>query len=128
MVETSEHDVERPGPHVVVLFGANGDLAKRMIYPALAKLGAADRLPAAYAVIGTGRHDVEDYAGVIKDAVDDSDDARWRPARPSRPPTPTTAPTSPGPSRRPRGRSPRRPGSRSPTCAAWSTCPCRPAR
>ena len=43
MVETSERAVERPGPHVVVLFGANGDLAKRMIYPALAKLGAAGR-------------------------------------------------------------------------------------
>jgi glucose-6-phosphate 1-dehydrogenase len=63
---------ERPAPHVVVLFGANGDLAKRMIYPALAKLGAAGRLPAAYAVVGTGRHDVDDYAGVITEAVDDA--------------------------------------------------------
>lgn len=60
-----------PAPHVVVLFGANGDLAKRMIYPALAKLGAAGRLPEAYALVGTGRHDVEDYAGVISESVDD---------------------------------------------------------
>ncbi|MDO9457609.1 glucose-6-phosphate dehydrogenase [Nocardioides sp.] len=71
MVETSEQELERPAPHVVVLFGANGDLAKRMIYPALAKLGAAGRLPEAYAVVGTGRHDVEDYAAVITESVDD---------------------------------------------------------
>lgn len=63
---------ERPAPHVVVLFGANGDLAKRMIYPALAKLGATGRLPEAYAVVGTGRHDVDDYADVIREAVDDT--------------------------------------------------------
>jgi glucose-6-phosphate 1-dehydrogenase len=73
VVETSERALERPGPHVVVLFGANGDLATRMIYPALAKLGDAGRLPGAYAVIGTGRHDVEDYAGVIAESVDDED-------------------------------------------------------
>ncbi|WP_246142576.1 glucose-6-phosphate dehydrogenase [Nocardioides rubriscoriae] len=63
-----------PAPHVVVLFGANGDLAKRMIYPALARLGAAGRLPAAYAVVGTGRHDVDDYAGVISESIADSTD------------------------------------------------------
>jgi glucose-6-phosphate 1-dehydrogenase len=62
---------QTPAPPVVVLFGANGDLAKRMIYPALAQLGAAGRLPAAYALVGTGRHDVDDYAGVIGESVDD---------------------------------------------------------
>lgn len=63
-----------PAPHVVVLFGANGDLAKRMIYPALATLGRAGRLPEAYAVVGTGRHDVDDYAGVIAESISESDD------------------------------------------------------
>ena len=72
---------ERPAPHVVVLFGANGDLAKRMIYPALAQLGAADRLPEAYALVGTGRHDVEDYAGVIAKSVDDKSSALAERAR-----------------------------------------------
>ncbi|MCW2812640.1 MAG: zwf 2 [Nocardioides sp.] len=71
----SEQSEQQPVPHVVVLFGANGDLAKRMIYPALAKLGAAGRLPAAYALVGTGRHDVEDYAGVIAGSVDDESSA-----------------------------------------------------
>ena len=64
---------ERPVPHVVVLFGANGDLAKRMIYPAISKLGRAGRLPTAYAVVGTGRHDVDDYPGVVREATDDDD-------------------------------------------------------
>lgn len=72
---------ERPAPHVVVLFGANGDLAKRMIYPALAQLGAADRLPEAYALVGTGRHDVEDYPGVIAESVDDKSSALAERAR-----------------------------------------------
>ncbi|MEO9322866.1 glucose-6-phosphate dehydrogenase [Nocardioides sp. C4-1] len=63
---------ERPAPHVIVLFGANGDLAKRMIYPALAALGGRERLPEAYALVGTGRHDVDDYAGVIRESVDDA--------------------------------------------------------
>lgn len=63
---------DTPAPHVIVLFGANGDLAKRMIYPALAKLGAAGRLPDAYAVIGTGRHDVDNYQDVVEESSESS--------------------------------------------------------
>lgn len=77
----TDHEPERPAPHVVVLFGANGDLAKRMIYPALAELGAAGRLPEAYAVVGTGRHDVDDYPGVIAGSVDDEEAELARRAR-----------------------------------------------
>ena len=47
---------ERPGPHVFVLFGATGDLAKRKLFPGLYRLAAASRLPEDYAVIGSGRH------------------------------------------------------------------------
>lgn len=68
-------DPQDLAPHVIVLFGANGDLAKRMIYPALAKLGSAGRLPDAFALIGTGRHDVDDYPGVIAESVDDKSSA-----------------------------------------------------
>ncbi|WP_139977356.1 glucose-6-phosphate dehydrogenase [Nocardioides litoris] len=65
---------ERPAPHVVVLFGANGDLAKRMIYPALASLGAAGRLPASYALIGTGRHQPDDeYADIVRASIEKAD-------------------------------------------------------
>jgi glucose-6-phosphate 1-dehydrogenase len=47
---------ERPGPHVFVLFGATGDLAKRKLFPGLYRLAAAARLPEEYAIIGSGRH------------------------------------------------------------------------
>ncbi|GLP81704.1 glucose-6-phosphate dehydrogenase [Mycobacterium antarcticum] len=71
---------ERPGPHVFVLFGATGDLAKRKLFPGLYRLAAASRLPEEYAVIGSGRHspgsDEEFRAKVrsrLEDSVDDID-------------------------------------------------------
>ena len=47
---------ERPGPQVLVLFGATGDLAKRKLFPGLYRLAAAGRLPADYAIVGSGRN------------------------------------------------------------------------
>ena len=47
---------EKLAPHVFVLFGATGDLAKRKLFPGLYHLAAAKRLPADYAIIGSGRH------------------------------------------------------------------------
>ena len=43
-------------PHVFVVFGATGDLARRKLFPGLYRLAATDRLPTDYAVIGSGRH------------------------------------------------------------------------
>lgn len=43
-------------PHVLVLFGATGDLASRKLFPGLYRLSAAGRLPDHFAVIGSGRH------------------------------------------------------------------------
>jgi len=42
----------RPGNHVIVLFGATGDLAKRKLLPGLFHLHAAGLLPHEYRVIG----------------------------------------------------------------------------
>ncbi|MDY6996747.1 MAG: glucose-6-phosphate dehydrogenase [Actinomycetota bacterium] len=42
-------------PLVLVLFGARGDLARRMLFPGLYRLAAARRLPDGFAVVGTGR-------------------------------------------------------------------------
>ncbi|WKN46711.1 glucose-6-phosphate dehydrogenase [Nocardioides sp. Arc9.136] len=59
-------------PHVLVLFGARGDLAKRKLYPGLYRLAAAGRLPASYAVIGSGRHapdSREEFQDLVRDAV-----------------------------------------------------------
>lgn len=42
-------------PHVLVLFGATGDLASRKLFPGLYRLAAAGRLPKHLLVIGSGR-------------------------------------------------------------------------
>lgn len=43
-------------PHVLVLFGATGDLAARKLFPGLYRLAIAGRLPEHFELIGTGRH------------------------------------------------------------------------
>jgi glucose-6-phosphate 1-dehydrogenase len=43
----------RPGPHIIVLFGATGDLAKRKLLPGLYHLFVAGLLPEKFAIIGT---------------------------------------------------------------------------
>src|ERR1700748_3001933 len=43
----------RPDNHVIVLFGATGDLAKRKLLPGLFHLHAAGLLPKEYRVIGS---------------------------------------------------------------------------
>lgn len=71
---------QRPGPHVFVLFGATGDLAKRKLFPGLYRLAAAARLPEEYAIIGSGRHSPgsdDEFRAKIRDglqaSVDDID-------------------------------------------------------
>ena len=46
-----------PDPHVIVLFGATGDLAQRKIWPGLRRLASAGLLPPDWRVIGSGRHE-----------------------------------------------------------------------
>jgi glucose-6-phosphate 1-dehydrogenase len=45
----------RPKDHVIILFGATGDLAKRELLPGLFRLAVAGLLPARYRIIGTAR-------------------------------------------------------------------------
>jgi glucose-6-phosphate 1-dehydrogenase len=45
--------IRRPDNHVIVLFGATGDLAKRKLLPGLFHLAAAGLLPAKYKIIGS---------------------------------------------------------------------------
>ena len=68
-------------PHVFVLFGATGDLAKRKLFPGLYRLAAAKRLPEDYAIIGSGRHSPgtddefrESVREGLRDSVSDLDD------------------------------------------------------
>jgi glucose-6-phosphate 1-dehydrogenase len=72
---------EALSPHVLVLFGATGDLAARKLFPGLYRLAAAGRLPEQYAVIGSGRHSPgsdgefrDQVREGLRDTVDDLDD------------------------------------------------------
>src|SRR3974390_1655120 len=51
-----------PGDHVIVLFGATGDLARRKLLPGLYHLDRAGLLPAGYRIVGTSRRPLPDEA------------------------------------------------------------------
>jgi glucose-6-phosphate 1-dehydrogenase len=56
-----------PAPTVFVLFGATGDLAKRMVLPAFYRLAIEGLLPRQWRLVGNGRGDVahEDFRGHV---------------------------------------------------------------
>jgi glucose-6-phosphate 1-dehydrogenase len=59
-------------PHVLVLFGATGDLASRKLFPGLYRLAEAGRLPPDYRVIGSGRHSPgtdDEFRATIREAL-----------------------------------------------------------
>jgi glucose-6-phosphate 1-dehydrogenase len=69
-------------PHVFVLFGATGDLARRKLLPGLYRLSAAGRMPQDFVVIGSGRHSPgsddefrERVRAGLDEFVDELDDA-----------------------------------------------------
>ena len=49
----SKNGIPEPDNHVIVLFGATGDLAKRKLLPGLFHLHAAGLLPQEYRIIGS---------------------------------------------------------------------------
>ncbi len=64
-------------PHVLVLFGATGDLAARKLFPGLYRLAAAGRMPDEYAVIGSGRHSPgtdDEFRDQVREGLDDTVD------------------------------------------------------
>ncbi len=61
-------------PHVLVLFGATGDLASRKLFPGLYRLAAAGRLPHHLEVIGSGRRSPgtdDEFRGQVRAALDE---------------------------------------------------------
>jgi glucose-6-phosphate 1-dehydrogenase len=50
----------RPGNHVIVMFGATGDLARRKLLPGLFRLAVADLMPDKYQIIGSARRGLTD--------------------------------------------------------------------
>ena len=66
-----------PGPTVFILFGATGDLAKRMVLPAFYRLAREGLLPEQWRLVGNGRGDVahEDFRAHFHDALTEFDTA-----------------------------------------------------
>src|SRR5690349_2436637 len=62
-----------PEPHVIVLFGALGDLSRRKLLPGLFHLDRAGLMPTDYRIIGTSRRGgtVDEFRAVAGRAVGD---------------------------------------------------------
>jgi glucose-6-phosphate 1-dehydrogenase len=62
-----------PGPVVFVLFGATGDLAKRMVLPAFYRLACDGLLPRQWRLVGDGRGEVTDesFRAHVHDALEE---------------------------------------------------------
>jgi glucose-6-phosphate 1-dehydrogenase len=60
-----------PENHVIVVFGANGDLSRRKLLPALVHLDAEGLMPADYRVIGSSRSQLSDdeFRKFTRDAI-----------------------------------------------------------
>jgi glucose-6-phosphate 1-dehydrogenase len=73
-----------PGPTIFVLFGATGDLAKRMVLPAFYKLWLEHLLPEQWLLVGNGRGDVahEDFRAHFHDVLEEfgpkPEPAQWQ--------------------------------------------------
>jgi glucose-6-phosphate 1-dehydrogenase len=59
-----------PDPHVMVLFGATGDLAHRKVFPALAQLWRTNLLPADWMLVAVGRRPFDDES--FRKEIDES--------------------------------------------------------
>jgi len=64
-------DAAVPDPHVIVLFGALGDLSRRKLLPGLFHLERAGLMPVDYRIIGTSRRGgtAEAFREVAKEAI-----------------------------------------------------------
>lgn len=62
-----------PGPTMFVLFGATGDLAHRLVLPAMFRLAQQGLMPSDWRLIGNGRGDVshEDFAGRVQASLEE---------------------------------------------------------
>jgi glucose-6-phosphate 1-dehydrogenase len=62
-------------PTIFVLFGATGDLARRMVLPAFAALARADLMPEQWVLVGNGRKDDDDawFADHVREVLDDEE-------------------------------------------------------
>ena len=68
-----------PDDHVIVLFGALGDLSRRKLLPGLFHLDRAGLMPARYKIIGTSRKGGtdEEFRRVARDAIGEAAGETW---------------------------------------------------
>jgi len=68
---TQNQPADDPAPMVFVLFGATGDLARRMVLPAFYQLACEGLLPRQWLLVGNGRGDVSDesFRAHVRDAL-----------------------------------------------------------
>ncbi|GAB2910523.1 glucose-6-phosphate dehydrogenase [Rhodococcus aerolatus] len=69
-------DDTRPGPTIFILYGATGDLAKRMVLPAFYELAAAGLLPEDFWLVGNGRGDEsdDDFVDRVRESLEEFGD------------------------------------------------------
>jgi glucose-6-phosphate 1-dehydrogenase len=70
--------MKRPQDHVMVIFGASGDLTRRKLIPALFLLDQQGLLPARFAILGAGRTKFDDtgYREKIKEEIQPGNESR----------------------------------------------------
>jgi glucose-6-phosphate 1-dehydrogenase len=84
MTAEKNHDQDL-APTIFVLFGATGDLAKRMVLPAFYRLSLEGLLPQQWLLVGNGRGDVahEDFRKHVHDVLTEfgpkPEPAQWEP-------------------------------------------------
>jgi glucose-6-phosphate 1-dehydrogenase len=74
------NDRMTPDPHVIVLFGALGDLSRRKLLPGLFHLDAAGLMPSDYRIVGTSRRggSADDFRAAAQKAIgDDATGEEW---------------------------------------------------
>jgi glucose-6-phosphate 1-dehydrogenase len=76
--------VRMPDPHVLVIFGATGDLARRKLMPALWKLKTDGLLPDTFAIVGNSREELDDdtyrerMRGALEEFAEAPDAEAWK--------------------------------------------------
>src|SRR5271157_5383430 len=70
----------RVPPCAIVIFGANGDLTRRKLMPALYSLASERRLPPGFALIGTSRSPLSDdqFREKMRGGLPEIDEDLWR--------------------------------------------------
>ena len=69
----SEAELPKPEPHVLVLFGATGDLARRKLLPGLFHLQQVGLMPDEYRIVGTSLSELDDekFRAHVRGALED---------------------------------------------------------